>query len=267
MNLSIEYSFEPQSRFGNGKPPHREIYSILSERKAAYADYLKDFASFAGELSRIPLYAPADDPITPYWVNTYLPGFDVFALHGFLASERPSTYLEIGSGNSTKFAYNAIVRHKLKTRIVSVDPHPRAEIDQICSQVLRSALEDLDLTIFDDLDSNSIVFIDGSHCCFMGSDVTVFFLEVMPRLKSGTLIQLHDIFLPHDYPPHWANRYYSEQYLLAALLLGGRKNFQIEFPVAFIQQDAELSSMMEPVWAQLPSDLERYGGSFWMRRI
>ncbi len=39
------------------------------------------------------------------------------------------------------------------------------------------------------------------------------------RRESSSAV--HDIFLPDDYPPEWADRYYSEQYLLAAWLLGG----------------------------------------------
>jgi len=85
-----------------------------------------------------------------------------------------------------------------------------------------------------------MLFIDGSHHCFMNSDATVIFLEILPRLKSNVIVQIHDIFLPYDYPPGWENRYYSEQYLLAAYLLAGTKIFNIILPMQYISKDEEL---------------------------
>ncbi len=64
------------------------------------------------------------------------------------------------------------------------------------------------------------MFVDGSHRVFTGSDATVFVLDLLPALAPGVLVGVHDVYLPDDYPPEVANRHYSEQYLLAALLLG-----------------------------------------------
>ena len=50
---------------------------------------------------------------------------------------RPRRFIEIGSGNSTKFARRAIRDHWLNTSIVSIDPFPRSEIDAICDEVVR----------------------------------------------------------------------------------------------------------------------------------
>jgi hypothetical protein len=120
--------------------------------------------------------------------------------------------------HSTKFARRAIRDHGLPTRIVSIDPDPRDEIDALCDTAIRESLEQIDLNVVDELERGDIVFIDGSHHCFMNSDVTVFFLDILPRLKPGTLVQFHDLMLPYDYPLEWIERYYSEQYLLAAYL-------------------------------------------------
>jgi hypothetical protein len=125
----------------------------------------------------------------------------------------------------------------------------------------------VDLRLFDGVGPGSLVFFDGSHYCLMGSDATVFFMEVLPRLRPGVLVHVHDIFLPHDYPPAWAKRYYSEQYLLAAWLLGGGSGFRIEFPVHFVLHDTPLMNLAEPIFRTLPAQVRRHGGSFWMRRI
>ena len=39
-------------------------------------------------------------------------------------------------------------------------------------------------------------FTTGSHRVFQNSDVTAFFLDVLPRLKPGILVHIHDIFCP-----------------------------------------------------------------------
>src|SRR5262245_52540208 len=108
--------------------------------------------------------------------------------------------LSIGSGHSTKFARRAVVDYGLPTQITSIDPHPRAEIDALCHRTIRKPLEETDLNVFDELEPGDVVFFDGSHQYFMNSDVTVFFLDVPPRLKPGTLVQVHDNTLPYDYP-------------------------------------------------------------------
>jgi len=65
-------------------------------------------------------------------------------------------YFEIGSGHSTKFARHTIKRSAasrlplggLQTKVISVDPHARAEIDALCDEVIRMPLEDSDHRIF-----------------------------------------------------------------------------------------------------------------------
>jgi hypothetical protein len=77
-----------------------------------------------------------------------------------------------------------------------LDPEPRAQIDALCDTSIRRRLEDCDLSMFDQLEAGDILFFDGSHRVFTNSDVTVFFLELMPRLKPGVIVHIHDIFLP-----------------------------------------------------------------------
>jgi hypothetical protein len=131
--------------------------------------------------------------------------------------------------------------------------------------VIRQPLEAVDVAVFDQLEAGDILFIDGSHRCFMNSDVTVVFLEVLPRLRPGVLVEFHDILLPYDYPPSWKRRYYSEQYLLAACLLAGSERFSIVLPNMFISRDAELSSVLAPLWNEPRfKGVVRGGSSFWI---
>jgi len=92
------------------------------------------------------------------------------------------------------------------------------------------------------------------------------FLEILPRLRPGVLVHFHDIWLPCDYPTRWADRYYTEQYMLAALLLFGNQ-YDIVLPNRFITDDEELSGVLAPLWASSElAGASRHGGSFWIRR-
>ena len=150
--------------------------------------------------------------------------------------------------------------------MISIDPAPRVEVASLVDQGIRKPLEETDLTPILELRAGDILFMDGSHCCFTNSDVSVFFLEILPRLSEGVLVHLHDVFLPYDYPPTWAERYYSEQYMLGAYLLGGAAGVRIVLPVAFVCADPELSRILDPIWKHPRlTEIERIGCSFWLQ--
>ena len=262
-SILLEYPIKPTSRYGYGKPPNYALYKILEKNRVVYKNTLESFLGFYHYFLNIPLIS--NDSMEPEWNNDYLPGLDAMALYSFLALKKPKKYFEVGSGNSSKFAKRAIKDFHLQTQITSFDPNPRAEIDSLCDRVIRKPLEETNLSIFDELQSGDILFIDGSHYCFMNTDVTVVFLEILPRLKSGVLVQLHDIFLPYDYPPEWTNRFYSEQYLLAAYLLAEGDKLNIVLPNAFISSDQELSGILDSIWnnPNIQGVSSTKGGSFW----
>lgn len=247
----LDYPIDARPRYGYGLPPHPELYALIDSNRAAYAEALHSFERYAPQLSRI--REVEDEASTePYWRNEFIPGLDALTLYCFAAINDPALYVEIGSGNSTKFVRRSIRDNHLRTKIVSIDPCPRAEIDSICDEAIRQPLEKVDLAIFDRLAAGDILVFDGSHLVFQNSDATVFFLEIMPRLSPGVLVYIDDIFLPFDYPPSWRERFYSEQYMLAALLLGDQLNrYRVVFPNVFIDSDEELSKLASALWAKV----------------
>ena len=129
-------------------------------------------------------------------------------------------------------------------------------------------MEAVDLSVFEQLESGDVLFVDCSHTVYMNSDATVFFLEVLPRLKAGVFVQIHDIFLPYDYPISWGKNYYAEQYLLAAHIMSENRMFDILLPNYFIIVDPELGGGLFPQWDHLKVQspaLDNWGGSFWLR--
>lgn len=263
----LDYPVTPEPRWGFGKPAHARLAQVLERGRDSYRQTLSSFLQFQEPLLKIPRTAPADSP-EPCWVNKWLPALDAAASYCFLGLTRPKRYVEVGSGYSTKFARRAIRDLSLGTKITSIDPHPRAEVDALCDTVLRRPLQDLgDTAAFDQLEPGDILFIDCSHVCLTNSDVAVAFLEIVPRLKPGVLVQVHDILLPYDYPPQWGERYYSEQYLLGFALLEGAAGFEVVLPNAYVSGDPELSQVLAPLWSHpAMAGVDGGGGlSFWLR--
>jgi hypothetical protein len=262
--IELDYPVTPRTRWGYGAPPHERISVALEAGRDRYREHLHRILGLREELARIPVRNPTS-LTEPTWVNGFLPGLDSAALYTFLATTNPSLYLEVGSGNSTKFVRRAIEDHGLHTKVVSIDPQPRAEVDAICDEVVRSPAEDVDLSIYDRLGEGDVLFVDNSHRCLQNSDSTVIFLDVLPRLHRGVLVEFHDILLPDDYPADFLSRFYSEQYLLAAYLLAGGERFSVELPNHFISEDPKLSEVLQPLWADpRMAAVERHGVSFWL---
>lgn len=260
-----EAYFRSAPRYGHGKPAHPGLAKILNARREHYVHTLRQFLRLTDDFITIPV-ATAEGPDEPYWNNDWFSGLDAVALYGFLCDRKPERLIEIGSGHSTRFIRYAIRRRSLKTWTTSIGPSPRAAIDNLCDAVIRERLEDTDLSVFDRLDGNDIVFIDSSHRCLMNSDVTVIFLDILPRLPAGTLVHFHDIFLPYDYAPEWTHYQYSEQYLLAACLLANTSRYEVVLPNWFITQDPELSRVLYPLWNEPDlAKASRGGVSFWIR--
>lgn len=261
--IFFDYKPDPRSRYGFGEPPHRKLYQIINTYRSVYIDVLKRFLQYTDFLAAIPLTQKTKT--TAFWNNIWLPSLDSVSIYSMLAMNNPRIYLEVGSGNSTTFARQAIKDHNLQTKIISIDPCPRAEINLICDKIIREGLQETDLKIFKQLQSGDIMFMDGSHRAFMNSDVIAFFLDIFPFLPEGVIVGIHDIFIPYDYPPDWKDRFYSEQYLLATQLLAGR-NFDIVFPSQFASQDKELKRILAPLWKKIKVN-DPTGTSFWVRTV
>jgi predicted O-methyltransferase YrrM len=233
---------------------------LLSQHDDEYRVLLEHFAAeYAEQLRAIP--TTESDPREPHWRNPFLFGIDGASLYCFVRERAPHHYLEIGSGNSTLFVDRARRDGRLNTEVISIDPHPRREIDQVCDRVIRAPLETIDLSVFSQLEAGDVVFIDGTHRVFTNSDAVVFFLDVLPDLPPGVLVGIHDIHLPDDYRPEHASRYYSEQYLLASYLLAEPEWMRPVLPCWYASGHPELEVLARSL---LPGGLRSKGVIFWL---
>lgn len=220
---------------------------------------------FAEELKQIPLIFEAKNLPEFGWIGIPYSPFDTLALYSIIRIYKPKVFLEIGSGTTTCIAHKAIKNNSTNTKIISIDPEPRAEIDSICDQVIRNGLETCDLQIFDRLEEGDILFFDGSHRSFVNSDVTVFFIDVLPRIKPGVIIHIHDITIPWDYPDMFLPWYWNEQYLLHVYLMGNMKRINPLLPTAFICRDPSLEAFFTTPMLDLgtQNDFWKGGGAIW----
>jgi hypothetical protein len=190
------------------------------------------------------------DPAQPYWGNTFFSGDDARVAYATTAVYRPANIIEVGSGNSTRFFRKAIRDHELSCSLLSIDPYPRSEVEGLADRIIRENVVGTDPCMFESLNANDVLFIDGSHLTFNGTDVPFLFLEVLPRIKPGVLVHVHDICLPYEYNEAYTRSNCNEQYLLACLLLFG-DTWETLLPVNFLHKRGLL---------------REGGSSFWMRR-
>lgn len=264
VTIQLNYPPEPVHRYGHGKPPNAAMLALYQSKEAPQRAFGRAMVRHAPSFLGIASHEHEAAPGEPHWLQRWFPPLDGMSLMTALIEQRARTYVEIGSGNSTAFARWAINAHGLGTRVVSIDPAPRAGIDSICDELHRQPLETVDQGVFGSLRAGDVVFLDGSHRVLQNSDVVVFFLEVLPTLPAGVLVGVHDIFWPNDYPPNWVGRYYSEQYLLGAYMLGLGERLDLVYAMQYAARwDRE---DVAAVFRDRPEVCERLGGgAVWWR--
>ncbi len=260
LRLDFAPSADPRPRYGYGNPPHARLAELLAKQDDQYEGVLRSFAEYAESLQAIPLVH--GNPREPHWYSQFLFGIDAPSLYCFTRERAPRRYVEIGSGQSTLFVDRARRDGGLNTEIISIDPYPRREVDAICDRVVRDPLERTDLDLFSQLQAGDIVFLDGTHRVFTNSDAVVFFLDVLPELPAGVLVGIHDIHLPDDYRPEHTRRHYSEQYLLAAYLLGEPSWLRTVLPCWYVSDHPRMKDLAQ---ALLPPTVSSRGVIFWLQ--
>lgn len=268
QSIHLDYKVTSQPRFHHKNRTYSLLNNLINGNRQLYKDLLVSFLKHTKNIHEIKDAKNETDENNPTWNNGFLPGLDIVGIYGIIAKYKPTKYIEIGSGNSTKVARKSIKENDLNTEIISIDPFPRANIDHLADKVIREPFENLsdNSFIIESLNENDILFIDNSHRVFPNSDAMICFLELLPFLKKGVIVHIHDIYLPFDYPQFMCDRFYNEQYLLAAFILANPEKFKTILPNYFISEDAELAKLISPMWNHLNlNNVEKHGGSFWLQ--
>ena len=215
-------------------------------------------------------FEPSEASHLFYFNNPQFSGTDALILYCMVRHMRPRLILEIGSGFSSRVSAQAAIMNG-DTRLVCVDPYDDGTTRHEAlrkgfpglAEFIPERAENLGVDFFDRLSDGDILFIDSSHISRIGSDVNFLFLEVLPRIKPGVIIHVHDIFIPFEYPAEWVlgmYRFFNEQYLLRALLTQN-PHFEIMLCNYYLGQkhkaDLQQTFPRSPWWG---------GTSCWFRR-
>ena len=240
--------------------PYPAIAELFAAREADFAKILDGLDGFGQELQAIAADAPAP---APRWDQDWFPRLDAAASYTIVRMRRPRFVVEVGSGHSTRFLLRAVEDGDLNTRIVAIDPSPRAPFASARIEHVASPLERADPGIFARLGAGDILFIDSSHVLMPGTDVDILLNRVLPALPSGVAVHVHDVFLPDPYPESWRWRGYSEQTALAALMHGGGYVPLFSSRYAATHMGARLA---RGVVARLPLPAGAYETSLWLEK-
>lgn len=227
--------------------PHRinltSLDTCLDEEAARQAIHL--LTNFQTEISRLPpalslngFFGPAD--VAFYWM--------------FIRSRRPEKVIEIGSGYSSRVALRALAKNG-SGRLICIDPSPRLYLPASNLTHIASKIEEVDLSLLENFQSNDILFIDSSHT----SIEVRYHTTILDRLPIGALVHYHDI----DYPwsrqqPDW------DEDAMVNEFLATRPNWKVLVSGSILSRDymARLHAAIPP-YRRTP--YRRYNG-LWMTR-
>ena len=219
--------YEPQFDFSETNHSFSEERSLpgidwnIKEQLSKLTEFV-----FSEELKNIPIEKQNSD-IPQFYLNNSAFGFgDAEYWYQLIRSKKPNKIFEIGSGNSTLMAIKALLKNEednpeYKCKHVCIEPYEMPWLEETGVTIIRKKVEDIELAFFSELEEGDILFIDSSHIIRPGGDVLFEFLQVIPSLKKGVIVRVHDIFSPRNYLDKWIKediRFWNEQYLLEAFL-------------------------------------------------
>jgi len=182
--------------------------------------------SFTNELESLNLQNKSKEIHSFYIDNGSFESGDADFLYQMIRYIKPHKILEIGSGDSTKIARLALKKNKDETSKVyehiCIEPYGAPWLEKLeGTKIIRELVENYKFDWANELEAGDLLFIDSSHMIRPQGDVLKEYLEIIPVLKPGVFVHIHDIFTPRDYKKSWIVdevKFWNEQYLLEALL-------------------------------------------------
>jgi hypothetical protein len=238
-------------------------------------DFLKELGETFGKECSWPPERTADD--RRFYVNNSTFSYGCAAsTHSIIRHFRPGRVVEVGSGMSSLIISGALSRNRSETgnpaEYVIVDPFPgetvRKGVDGL-HRLVESRVELLPLSLFETLGQGDVLFIDSSHTVKIGSDCNYLYLEVIPSLRPGVIVHVHDISLPFEYPRTYATsetfrQFWTEQYILQAFLSHNR-DYEVLLAMGYVMK--EHPGAFETCFPHYDREQHRFtSGSFWFRR-
>jgi hypothetical protein len=251
----------------------RRAAPVAEERLAPIdlgsAQMIERWQSFGPLLRECPFPRTRNAGFRFYFDNPSYGFMDAGTLYAMLRTYKPKRYVEVGSGFSSACALDTADRFLPDLSMTFIEPYPdlllslMSENDRRRARIIGKPVQQVDLTMFDELEADDFLFIDSTHVAKTGSDVCHELFNVLPRLKRGVFIHFHDIFYPFEYPHAWVfeeNRSWNELYILRAFLM---HNSAYEFVLFNDYLARAHPEQVERVW---PVAMENSGGALWLRK-
>lgn len=200
---------------GNVGEPYRHLVPLFAAARTRFETWIARAEGYAEALDAL-----GGPPPAPRWDQDWFPRLDAAIAYTLIRALRPARLVEVGAGHSTRFFLRAAADAGYALALTAIDPAPRADLDTVGVRLLRTSVQEAGETPFTALGPGDVLSIDSSHVLMPGSDVDMLLNRILPLLPAGTLVHMHDIFLPDPYPATWAWRGYNEQQGVAALLQG-----------------------------------------------
>jgi len=229
--------------------------------------HLEIFKDYVGDID-FPIEDPGDG-LTYFYKNDQFPVLDMEVYYSMLKHYKPANIVEVGSGFSSLMVAQ-VNRESFDNNInfTCIEPYPRQFlIDGVSgiSELLVKKVQDVEASWYDRLGENDILFIDSSHVSKVGSDVNHLMFHVLPNLKPGVMVHIHDIFLPDDYPKVWMidqGRHWNEQYMVRSFLQFN-DSFKVLWGGAYMGKYH--GEAVKGVFSRFPA--LGGGGSLWLQKV
>lgn len=229
---------------------------------------------FGEEYAKVPSYA---ENVKAGFGPGYTP-LDAMVLYMMIRRIKPKRYFEVGSGLSTYYcslAASQNAKEGRKPAITCVEPYPYEKLASFPGiHLIRKEVQELDISEFDCLEAGDVLFIDSSHAVRIDGDVPFLYLEVIPRLKKGVLLHIHDIPFPYNipFPPqYWVlgrdwPMFWNEAMLLQAFL-AYNDSYQIRLSTPLIRHfDEKFLKSSIPGYQSVEQDPNTFS-SIWVEKV
>lgn len=224
---------------------------------------------YAEELLALPLEKPSDTEFGYH--NGWYEAGDAELFYDFVRFFKPKRIVEVGSGNSSLIAEKAIAANRAEDpgyacNHICIEPFERPWLEELGIQIVRGRVEQCDPALFEMLGENDFLFIDSSHVLRPQGDICHLYLSVLPKLRPGVIVHVHDVFTPRDYLEQWVSqgRLWNEQYVLEAFL-SCNSQFRVLAALNLLAHDYRDSLVRAcPVLMREPSFEP---GAFWFQRV
>ncbi|MEM7223076.1 MAG: class I SAM-dependent methyltransferase [Pseudomonadota bacterium] len=242
------------------RPSYAPVEALFAGARDRFAARLRELDAFAEAFAAI-----GKDPApAPRWDQDWFPRLDAAIAYAAVRRLAPRRIVEVGSGHSTRYLARAVADGALATQITAIDPAPRAALAGLAVTWIEASLPAAGRAPFGDLAAGDILMIDSSHLLMPGSDVDFLLGHLLPELPAGVVVQVHDIFLPDDYPAAWDWRGYNEQLGVLPLLFGGawRVDFASHYAATRMAEEVAASAAGAIALAD-----GAYESSLWLEKI